>query len=178
MVTFSLFFIFFFSFSSLFPRLSSLSLPSLTPSLLGFMVNPRILDKDGISAAIVAAELAHSLSLRRLTLLDYLDDIYATYGTFVSSNSYYFITGAVVPTARIFERIRGMGGYIDEESEEKVEESEENGQKKKRKVEEKGKKEYFATLPDELRPSSICDITYGIDTAQPDNKVWKSVVWV
>lgn len=43
---------------------------------IGFMVNPAIPDKDGVSAAVLIAELAHKLALEGKTLSHYLEDIY------------------------------------------------------------------------------------------------------
>ena len=47
---------------------------------LGFAVDPCVADKDGISAALALARLAHDLSLHGLTLLDRLDELESRYG--------------------------------------------------------------------------------------------------
>ncbi len=47
---------------------------------LGFAVDPLVADKDGISAALALARLAHDLSTRGLTLLDRLDELEECYG--------------------------------------------------------------------------------------------------
>ena len=52
---------------------------------LGFAVDPLIADKDGMSAALALAHLAHSLALEGKTLLDRLDDIEANFGVHATS---------------------------------------------------------------------------------------------
>ena len=47
---------------------------------LGFAVDPCVADKDGVSAALALARLAHDLSLHGLTLLDRLDELEERYG--------------------------------------------------------------------------------------------------
>lgn len=47
---------------------------------LGFAVDPCVADKDGLSAALALARLAHDLAGHGLTLLDRLDEIESRYG--------------------------------------------------------------------------------------------------
>ncbi len=52
---------------------------------LGYTVGDAVRDKDGISAAVLVAEMTAVLAERRKTLLDELDVIYRKYGVYVSS---------------------------------------------------------------------------------------------
>jgi phosphomannomutase len=52
---------------------------------LGYAVGDVVRDKDGISAAVLVAEMTSVLASRGKTLLDELESIYRTYGLFVSS---------------------------------------------------------------------------------------------
>jgi len=52
---------------------------------LGYSVGDAVRDKDGISAALLVAEMCAVLAARKKTLLDELDAIYRQYGVFVSS---------------------------------------------------------------------------------------------
>jgi phosphomannomutase len=52
---------------------------------LGYAVGDVVRDKDGISAAVLIAEMTSVLASRGKTLLDELESIYRTYGLFVSS---------------------------------------------------------------------------------------------
>ena len=51
---------------------------------LGYSVGPLVRDKDGVSAAILVAELAAWNRARGKTVLDHLDDIYRKVGLFVT----------------------------------------------------------------------------------------------
>ena len=48
-------------------------------SLLGFMFGTNVLDKDGISAAAVLAEMATYLSSQGVTLTEQLNNLYKRY---------------------------------------------------------------------------------------------------
>jgi phosphomannomutase len=52
---------------------------------LGYSVGSAVRDKDGISGALLIAEMCAVLSARKLTLMDELDAIYRKYGVFVSA---------------------------------------------------------------------------------------------
>ena len=59
---------------------------------IGFMYGTTVFDKDGISAAAVAMELVGFLKKNGLTVSSKLQEIYNTYGHFLSHNSYYICT--------------------------------------------------------------------------------------
>ena len=52
---------------------------------LGYSVGPAVRDKDGISAAVVFADLAAACAERGETVLDYLADLYDKHGLWVST---------------------------------------------------------------------------------------------
>ena len=54
------------------------------------MYGDKVLDKDGVSAAGVFAEMVGQLEKEGLTLKQQLETIYQTYGYHVSNNSYFF----------------------------------------------------------------------------------------
>ncbi|XP_073253701.1 phosphopentomutase-like [Porites lutea] len=74
---------------------------------IGFMYGTNVLDKDGISAAVVMAEMAAYLSRQGITLTEQLNNLYKRYGIHVSNNSYYL---CYCPSTikKIFERIRTL----------------------------------------------------------------------
>lgn len=55
---------------------------------IGFMCGSKVLDKDGISAAVHVAELASYLETIGLTLLDKLQEIYAEYVILYMNSKY------------------------------------------------------------------------------------------
>lgn len=57
---------------------------------IGFMYGDKVLDKDGVSAAGVFAEMVNKLRSENVSLTQQLDKIYKLYGYHVSNNSYYF----------------------------------------------------------------------------------------
>jgi len=77
---------------------------------IGFMIGTTCLDKDGISAACVFAEMASFLYENNMTVQTYLNEIYSKYGYFVTHNRYFFCYDPA-KTLRIFEEIRNMGNY-------------------------------------------------------------------
>lgn len=56
---------------------------------IGFCVGNRVVDKDGVSAAVVMAELCLYLHHQGKTLVDQLQAVYDTYGFHCSKVSYY-----------------------------------------------------------------------------------------
>lgn len=76
---------------------------------IGFMCGSSVLDKDGISAAVVMATLAAYLHHHNLSLSQQLDEIYNEYGYHVSNNSYFICHESEV-IKRIFERLRNYNG--------------------------------------------------------------------
>ncbi|KAJ1881463.1 AAA ATPase midasin, partial [Coemansia sp. RSA 486] len=89
---------------------------------IGYMIGDPVLDKDGISALAVFLQLAAGLHSKGKRVADYLEEQYARYGYFVSSNLY-FICPDPAKTNRIFSQIRfgsiGSGGSsLDAQQEE------------------------------------------------------------
>ncbi|KAJ2793825.1 hypothetical protein H4R20_006420 [Coemansia guatemalensis] len=72
---------------------------------IGYMVHDQVLDKDGVSALAVFAQLAVQLNADGKRISDYLESLYAKYGFFVSANSY-FLCPDTAKMDRIFARIR------------------------------------------------------------------------
>ncbi len=60
---------------------------------LGYTVGELVRDKDGISAAVLFAEMAAVLRAQGKTLLDRLDDLYREYGLFVSGQRAFTMKG-------------------------------------------------------------------------------------
>lgn len=79
---------------------------------IGFMCGTNVLDKDGITACVVVAELACYVAQDGLTLTKQLELIYEKYGIHVTSNGYYLCYD-VKTIEKIFNTIRTMddGGY-------------------------------------------------------------------
>lgn len=75
---------------------------------IGFMVGTMGWDKDGVRAAAVFAELALDIYATGRTVVQHLQQLYATYGYFVSKNSYFFNHDPPVMYA-LFERMRTLG---------------------------------------------------------------------
>ncbi|XP_061105969.1 glucose 1,6-bisphosphate synthase-like isoform X2 [Conger conger] len=80
---------------------------------IGFMCGSMVRDKDGVSAAVVVAEMAAYLHSKNLTLRQQLANIFEIYGTHISKTSYVICRDP--PTIkRIFTRLRnweGEAGY-------------------------------------------------------------------
>ncbi|KAL5011630.1 hypothetical protein ScPMuIL_010181 [Solemya velum] len=107
---------------------------------IGYMCGTSVLDKDGVSAAAVAAELCSYLYQQNLTLNQQLDKIYAKYGYHLSSNSY-FLCHDPKTIEQMFAEIRnyqGTGKYPE------------------------------SCGPYKIR--DVRDLTVGYDSSQPNNK--------
>jgi phosphomannomutase len=78
---------------------------------IGFCIGDVVLDKDGVSAAAVFAEMAGELAAAGLSCLDRLTAIRRATGFFASCNKYLRVTDKEVVDA-IFRRIRNEGRYI------------------------------------------------------------------
>ncbi|XP_071949957.1 phosphopentomutase-like [Antedon mediterranea] len=79
---------------------------------IGFMFGSNVLDKDGISACAILAEMACYLATKGVTMKDKLYEIYKEYGFHYSINSYYICHHQ--PTIqKIFQGMRTYenGGY-------------------------------------------------------------------
>ncbi|KAG9039211.1 Phosphoglucomutase-3 [Tulasnella sp. JGI-2019a] len=72
---------------------------------IGFMLGEEVRDKDGVAATICFAELAVSLRGEGKTVAGYLDELYARYGYYQTSNSYFICKDPSV-IDRIFARLR------------------------------------------------------------------------
>ncbi|NXA38091.1 PGM2L synthase, partial [Eudromia elegans] len=76
---------------------------------IGFMCGTSVLDKDGVSAAVVTAEMAAYLESKNQTLEQKLTEIYETYGYHIAKTSYFLCYDP--PTIkRLFERLRNFDG--------------------------------------------------------------------
>ncbi|EUC54950.1 phosphoglucomutase/phosphomannomutase, alpha/beta/alpha domain protein [Rhizoctonia solani AG-3 Rhs1AP] len=72
---------------------------------IGFMLGEEVRDKDGVSATMCFAELVSSLHSRGKLATDYLEEIYAKYGYFQTSNSYFICSQSEI-IDQIFARLR------------------------------------------------------------------------
>lgn len=80
---------------------------------IGYMCGSTVLDKDGVTAAAVVAELVNYLYSNQTTLSQQLQIIYKRYGYHLNHNSYFLCHDADTIKA-MFERLRnfdGAGGY-------------------------------------------------------------------
>uniref|UniRef100_A0A4W5Q5K0 Phosphoglucomutase 2-like 1 n=1 Tax=Hucho hucho TaxID=62062 RepID=A0A4W5Q5K0_9TELE len=76
---------------------------------IGFLCGSMVPDKDGVSAAVVVAEMASYLYNKNLTLHQQLENIFETYGYHISTTSYVICHDP--PTVkRIFTRLRTFEG--------------------------------------------------------------------
>mmetsp|Transcript_4692 Transcript_4692/g.7048 ORF Transcript_4692/g.7048 Transcript_4692/m.7048 type:complete len:616 (+) Transcript_4692:886-2733(+) len=82
---------------------------------IGFLIGDICLDKDGVRAAAVFAEMAnHYASLDSpKQLVDQLNALYEKYGYFETQNSYFFNYDPAV-MYKIFEKMRGQDGKYTE----------------------------------------------------------------
>lgn len=77
---------------------------------IGYMCGTSVWDKDGVSAAMHAAELVAYLSTRNEgSLQDHLDRLFVKYGFHVTNNSYY-LNHRPEMTTKMFKRIRNFDG--------------------------------------------------------------------
>ena len=72
---------------------------------IGFMCGTSVLDKDGVSASVVVAELIRYLETKGLLMTDQLENLYKEYGYHFTLNSYYLCYDPAT-TDKIFSRIR------------------------------------------------------------------------
>lgn len=77
---------------------------------LGYCVGDIAVDKDGISAGCMFAEMAIELAHDGKTVFQHMDSLYQRYGEFVSNNSYVICRDPAKIDA-IFERLRNSGQY-------------------------------------------------------------------
>ncbi|KAK6181557.1 hypothetical protein SNE40_009387 [Patella caerulea] len=76
---------------------------------IGFMVGTNVLDKDGISAAVTAAELVFQLHRSGSSLNQQLERIYEKYGHHLSNNSYFICHDKKVIES-MFDHLRNFNG--------------------------------------------------------------------
>ena len=81
---------------------------------IGFCCGDLIVDKDGVSAAGVFAQMAEFIYVERgMSVAKWLQHLYATYGEFVSDNGYYFCYDPAI-IAKIIDGMRNGGSYFTE----------------------------------------------------------------
>ncbi|KAM6933375.1 glucose 1,6-bisphosphate synthase [Xenentodon cancila] len=76
---------------------------------IGFLCGSMVPEKDGVSAAVVVAEMAAYLHNKNLSLTQQLHNIYQTYGYHMSKTSY-VICNDPITIQKIFSRIRNFNG--------------------------------------------------------------------
>ncbi|KFM74287.1 Phosphoglucomutase-2, partial [Stegodyphus mimosarum] len=76
---------------------------------IGFMCGPKVMDKDGIQAAMHMAQIAAYCDRRNFQLYDFLKEVYVKYGYHVSCNSY-FICDNPDAITKFFEKLRNYKG--------------------------------------------------------------------
>lgn len=76
---------------------------------IGFLFSDVNLDKDGVRAAAVFAEMNLQLRKQGLSIVQQLDKIYQTYGYFITRNRYFFCYDPV-KMENIFNAIRNYNG--------------------------------------------------------------------
>nr|XP_060460385.1 glucose 1,6-bisphosphate synthase [Panthera onca] len=74
---------------------------------IGFLCGTSVLDKDGVSAAVVVAEMAAYLETMNITLKQQLIKVYEKYGYHISKTSY-FLCYDPITIKSIFERLRNF----------------------------------------------------------------------
>ncbi|XP_063313933.1 phosphopentomutase [Pelobates fuscus] len=77
---------------------------------IGYMCCPFVLDKDGVSAAVIAAEMTSYLATKNVTLSQQLTAIFNKYGYHISKNSY-FICYDQETIRNLFENLRNYDGH-------------------------------------------------------------------
>jgi len=77
---------------------------------IGFAHGTHVVDKDGVSAAVLMAQMANTLADRGMTLVDQLHAVYAEYGYHATKGSYYICRSQPTIDA-IFNAIRKDGKY-------------------------------------------------------------------
>ncbi|XP_056412490.1 phosphopentomutase isoform X2 [Hyla sarda] len=106
---------------------------------IGYMCCPLVLDKDGVSAAVIAAEMASYLATKNLTLTQQLDAIFNKYGYHISRNSY-FLCYDQTTIRNLFDNLRNF----DEDSK-------------------------YPKRCGKFDVTGVRDLTTGFDDNQPDN---------
>ncbi|KAL7754511.1 hypothetical protein RI367_000496 [Sorochytrium milnesiophthora] len=110
---------------------------------IGFMCGDVVRDKDGVSAAVCFADMAHALYQQGRTVMQRLRELYVQYGYF-ATNNHYIIEHDGAKIRHMFDKIRYTSGKQDKPS-----------------------------YPPALGPYkilSVRDLTVGYDTTTSDNK--------
>ncbi|KAM8940128.1 phosphopentomutase [Pelodytes ibericus] len=107
---------------------------------IGYMCCPFVLDKDGVSAAVIAAEMASYLATKNVTLSQQLTSIFNKYGYHISKNSY-FICYDQETIRDLFENLRNYDG-----------------------------KNAYPKVCGKFAVTGVRDLTTGYDNNQPNNK--------
>ncbi|XP_054996655.1 phosphopentomutase [Sorex araneus] len=107
---------------------------------IGYMCCPFVLDKDGVSAAVISAELASFLATRNLSLSQQLKAIYVEYGYHITKASYFICHDQSI-IKKLFENLRNYDG-----------------------------KNNYPKTCGKFKISGIRDLTTGYDDSQPNKK--------
>uniref|UniRef100_A0A8C8S2E0 Phosphoglucomutase 2 n=1 Tax=Pelusios castaneus TaxID=367368 RepID=A0A8C8S2E0_9SAUR len=107
---------------------------------IGYMCSPVVLDKDGVSAAAITAEMSSWLATKNLSLSQQLKAIYDEYGYHITKASY-FICHDPKTIKELFENLRNYDG-----------------------------KNIYPKTCGKFKVSGIRDLTTGYDSSQPDQK--------
>ncbi|XP_073502309.1 phosphopentomutase isoform X2 [Phyllobates terribilis] len=107
---------------------------------IGYMCCPLVLDKDGVSAAVIAAEMASYLATKNLSLSQQLSAIFNKYGYHISRNSY-FLCYDQTTIKNLFDNLRNYNGDAK-----------------------------YPKLCGKFEVTGVRDLTTGYDDNQPDNK--------
>ncbi|XP_074807655.1 phosphopentomutase isoform X1 [Natator depressus] len=107
---------------------------------IGYMCSPVVLDKDGVSAAVITAEMSSWLATKNLSLSLQLKTIYDEYGYHITKASY-FICHDPKTIKELFENLRNYDG-----------------------------KNTYPKSCGKFKVSGVRDLTTGYDSSQPDQK--------
>ncbi|XP_020847659.1 phosphopentomutase [Phascolarctos cinereus] len=107
---------------------------------IGYMCCPFVLDKDGVSAAVISAELACFLATKNLSLAQQLKAIYVEYGYHITKASYFICHDQNI-IKNLFENLRNYDG-----------------------------KSTYPKTCGKFEVSGVRDLTTGYDSSQPDKK--------
>lgn len=107
---------------------------------IGFLCGNMVLDKDGVSTAVIVAEMAAYLHTKNLSLSQQLCNIYEIYGYHISRTSY-VICNDPLTINKIFSRLRNFGNQG-----------------------------VYPALCGGYCITHIRDVTTGYDSSQPDKK--------
>ncbi|MBN3310223.1 PGM2 protein, partial [Amia calva] len=107
---------------------------------IGYMCSPTVLDKDGVSAAAILAELTSYLATKKLILSQQLKTIYEEYGYHITKASY-FICHDAETIKKLFEKLRNYEG-----------------------------KDTYPKSCGDFKVSGVRDLTTGYDDSQTDKK--------